>query len=199
MADNIKANLRSELKTKRQALMRANSCQIEKLIFSQLRRFFENNPFFQKKIIGIYYPIIGEINLFSFYKYLAENGYRLALTSFTTNSNKLEFYEINVQWELANPFYDFPKVQFGNTEIVIAPRNLPICTPELILIPALGFNKLGFRLGYGKGYYDNYLQLHPKCLSVGIVQDELEIFAEFAQEFDVKLKTIITPKRIINL
>ncbi len=41
-------------------------------------------------------------------------------------------------------------------------------TPSIILVPGLCFDKKGYRLGYGKGYYDRFLAHHKESLSIGI-------------------------------
>lgn len=38
----------------------------------------------------------------------------------------------------------------------------------LCLVPGLAFDRLGFRLGYGKGYYDRFLAAHPNLEPVGL-------------------------------
>lgn len=42
-----------------------------------------------------------------------------------------------------------------------------IDTPDIILVPGLAFDKKHYRLGYGKGHYDQYLKEH-RTLSIGI-------------------------------
>ncbi|MCD8307751.1 MAG: 5-formyltetrahydrofolate cyclo-ligase [Clostridia bacterium] len=39
--------------------------------------------------------------------------------------------------------------------------------PDVCIVPLLGINREGYRIGYGKGFYDRYLRTH-KCLAVGI-------------------------------
>ena len=40
---------------------------------------------------------------------------------------------------------------------------------DLVIVPLLCFDERGFRVGYGKGYYDKFLSLcRPDCLKVGL-------------------------------
>jgi 5-formyltetrahydrofolate cyclo-ligase len=51
------------------------------------------------------------------------------------------------------------------------PSHQQECSPDsifLALVPALGFDSSGHRLGYGKGYYDRFLACHPHIHSIGI-------------------------------
>ena len=63
--------------------------------------------------------------------------------------------------------------------------------PPALLVPCLGFNDAGFRLGYGGGYYDRTLELAPRPFTLGIAYACLA--AQFASApHDVALDRIIT-------
>ncbi len=63
-------------------------------------------------------------------------------------------------------------------------------TPEVCIVPLLGVNRDGYRIGYGKGFYDRYLKAH-ECLSVGIGYSFQ--MADFAEDpWDKKLDAFVS-------
>ena len=58
----------------------------------------------------------------------------------------------------------------------------------ICIIPAIAFDKKGFRLGYGKGYYDRYLARYPKCktIAVGFDLQVIQIINHFALLSNIK-------------
>ena len=73
--------------------------------------------------------------------------------------------------------------------------------PDLILIPTLAFDKEKFRLGYGKGFYDRYLNKYLKqnkdILTVGVAFSFQKYKNLPVNNKDFKLDNIITEKGII--
>jgi 5-formyltetrahydrofolate cyclo-ligase len=71
----------------------------------------------------------------------------------------------------------------------------PVVDPEiidLVLVPGLCFDKHGFRLGYGKGYYDKLLPKLRKIPFVGITAHRL-ILNELPREwFDIAMTHLVT-------
>jgi len=70
-------------------------------------------------------------------------------------------------------------------------------TIDLVLVPLLAFDKKGFRVGYGKGFYDRFLlQCKDDCIKVGLSYFEpLDLIGD-ANEFDVPLDFCITPQKV---
>lgn len=68
---------------------------------------------------------------------------------------------------------------------------------DLVLIPLLCFDERGFRVGYGKGFYDKFLKnSRADCIKIG-----LSYFAPIeeisdAQDFDVKLDFCVAPEKV---
>lgn len=68
---------------------------------------------------------------------------------------------------------------------------------DLVLVPLLTLNNKGFRIGYGKGYYDRFLsRCKPGCLFIGLYQ-----FEDFEEIDDIEITDIpvhycVTPKGI---
>lgn len=71
---------------------------------------------------------------------------------------------------------------------------------DVVLVPLLCFDTLGFRVGYGKGFYDKLLKnCRRDCRKIGLSYfSPVERIAD-AQKFDVKLDYCITPEEIFNL
>lgn len=69
---------------------------------------------------------------------------------------------------------------------------------DAFLVPALLFDKRGYRIGYGMGFYDKLLQ-NTKALKIGIGFDfQIKNFYIQEDKFDVALDYIITEKRILK-
>ncbi len=72
---------------------------------------------------------------------------------------------------------------------------------DLIVVPGVAFDLSGHRIGYGKGYYDRFLQ-HPgiKARLVGLCHDFQLINGEIpADRHDIKMNIIVTDRRIIHI
>jgi len=64
-------------------------------------------------------------------------------------------------------------------------------TPDIAIVPLLGFNEQMHRIGYGKACYDKYFSKHPKMIKIGLAYSEQR--CEFVQdEYDVALDYVIT-------
>lgn len=69
---------------------------------------------------------------------------------------------------------------------------------EIILVPGMAFDRMGYRMGRGKGYYDRFL---PKtsAIRIGICFD-FQLFNQIPiNEYDAKMDYIITEKEIITI
>ncbi|TMI97527.1 MAG: 5-formyltetrahydrofolate cyclo-ligase [Bacteroidetes bacterium] len=68
---------------------------------------------------------------------------------------------------------------------------------DMVFVPLLIFDKRGYRIGYGQGFYDKYLQqCRPDCLKVGFCYFEPVDVIEGTHEFDVPLNLCITPNNV---
>ena len=64
----------------------------------------------------------------------------------------------------------------------------------IVFVPLLAFDKMGYRVGYGKGYYDKFLSTANKnTLRIGFSFFEAEESISDINEFDIPLDICITP------
>jgi 5-formyltetrahydrofolate cyclo-ligase len=80
------------------------------------------------------------------------------------------------------------------------PSGGAVLAPELVdvvLVPLLAFDAKGYRVGYGKGYYDRYLfRCRPDVLKIGFSFFEPVDGIDDISLFDVPLNYSITPMRL---
>jgi 5-formyltetrahydrofolate cyclo-ligase len=129
--------------------------------------FFESVPLKPGEMVAAYWPIRDELDVRPVLTRLMDDGQPVCLPVVLGDGLPLELR----LW--ANGAALYPS-GFGT----LAPDDLaPVVEPDVILMPLLGFDKHGTRLGYGGGYYDRTLtRLSKKPKLVG--------FAFALQEFD---------------
>lgn len=68
---------------------------------------------------------------------------------------------------------------------------------DIVLVPALTFDRNGYRLGHGGGYYDRYLLKTP-AFTVGLAREKILLERVPREEHDVPVMCLITEKQIVG-
>ena len=69
---------------------------------------------------------------------------------------------------------------------------------DLILVPGLAFDVKGFRVGYGKGYYDRWLKSFSPKKRIGLAFDFQLLKSVPKTRRDVRVGLIVTDKKIVK-
>lgn len=163
-------------------------------------------PFFKRyPSIGIYLPILEEVDVldhcgFQLYDQPNDQHYVYRDSKLLSKSEfeAIQWSAPKVESESVMRFYPLDQLErgaFGILEPKGEKSGQQEVIPSMIIVPLVAFCD-GYRKGYGKGYYDRYLQNHPKSLRVGIAFDQQE--ASFIHEqWDQRLDVIITETRVL--
>lgn len=69
---------------------------------------------------------------------------------------------------------------------------------DAYLIPGIAFSSDGFRIGYGKGYYDRLLKDY-QGIKIGVCENNRIISASFKESHDISMDFLVTEDRIIGV
>ena len=111
-----------------------------------------------------------------------QSGVRLALPRVQAKGQPLVF----------NEWYPHARMEAGIYGIPV-PQETRELVPDLILMPLNGFDVLGYRLGYGGGYFDRTLAaIQPRPVAVGVGYEILRMDSFASQPFDVPMDFVVT-------
>ncbi|MEG1291225.1 MAG: 5-formyltetrahydrofolate cyclo-ligase [Lachnospiraceae bacterium] len=92
--------------------------------------------------------------------------------------------------------FDFCRGAYGIMEPT-SKQNIAVPNP-LVLVPGLGFDKNGNRIGYGKGFYDRYFAQRKECQKVGIGY-HCQLREEIPTDcYDIAMNLVITEQELIR-
>ncbi|HJJ51166.1 MAG TPA: 5-formyltetrahydrofolate cyclo-ligase, partial [Methanocorpusculum sp.] len=69
---------------------------------------------------------------------------------------------------------------------------------DVVLVPMVGFDRVGHRLGYGAGYYDRFFEKNPNIPRIGMAYACQEMECIPSEWFDARMDLIVTEDEVID-
>ncbi|MCE2412429.1 5-formyltetrahydrofolate cyclo-ligase [Candidatus Poribacteria bacterium] len=93
---------------------------------------------------------------------------------------------------ILNPRTELVRHSYGMLEPSTACPIFPTEHLHLIVVPGIAFDCNGYRLGYGKGFYDRFLAKYPHAVAIGLAYGVQLVENTFPQAWDVPVQHIFT-------
>lgn len=135
-------------------------------------------------VLGIYWPFRGEIDVRDVAHRHIEAGGIVALPVVVEKNAPVQFWRWRPEVPMSRGLFNIP-----------IPGEQEIVTPDVLIVPLVGFDRAGYRLGYGGGYYDRTLAAtHPRPRTLAIAFAEAELQTIYPQPHDIPMSRIITDR-----
>lgn len=137
------------------------------------------------RVFAGYWPIKGEPDLRPLMAGLHAAGVRVALPVVEVKQAPLVFRRWTPETRMVR----------GDWNIPVPPAEAARLTPDVALAPLVGWDREGYRLGYGGGYFDRTLaHLAPRPLAIGTGLHAAELATIYPQPHDIRLDAIVTER-----
>jgi 5,10-methenyltetrahydrofolate synthetase len=140
-------------------------------------------------LLGMYWPVRGEFNPCDALESAGQAALALALPYAQREPRQMRYR----RWDGVRP-------EAVDECGLPAPDAGPEVVPDVVLVPCVGYTRSGWRLGYGGGYFDRWLGLHPHVTAVGVAWSgsEIEPADWEAQPHDRPLTLIVTEAGVVS-
>ena len=187
---NIRKNeLRKRLRVLRKNLNPHNKAKMDIAIAQNL---FSLKGFVSAQMVLCYVSTETEVDTEDIINRLFEQNKVVAAPKMLDSKGNMDFYIITSLSQTQQSSFG---VREPNRDIC---KRLDDFSNSVCILPALAFDKSGYRLGYGKGCYDRFLSSY--CgLKIGICYESC-IFDDLPKgEFDIAADVVVTEKQIIYI
>ena len=152
------------------------------------QNLINSDLYLQSDLILVYVSVGSEVDTTDIILHSLSVGKKVAVPYCFKDG--MEFYEISA-------FDDLTENQFGIPTVDINSAQKAILTKDTLCIgPAYAFDKRGYRLGYGGGYYDRFLAAYS-VRSVGLCRNRFFVDSLPSEEHDIKTDIILTEDKSI--
>jgi len=145
-------------------------------------RLRQGQPLRGYRTLGIYWPVRGEIDVRDLGIEHLEGGGRVGLPVVVQKSAPVEFWSWGPGTRMRRGVWNIP-----------IPEERDVLTPDVLIVPLVGFDPQRYRLGYGGGYYDRTIAAaarRPFCIGLGYAAARLTSI--FPQSHDMPMDVIVT-------
>ena len=157
--------------------------------------FIKFSSSYKLKKVGLYYSVKNESPISGIQGYLKKSNIKCYLPAISNNTSSL-----NLKFGKYIKGNKLKKNIFGIPEPDIKEFINPLKL-DLVLVPLVAFDKDGFRIGMGKGYYDKTFEnkkMKKSPLLWGLAYDFQEVFSCFPSKHDIKLDAVLCPENLRN-
>lgn len=180
----IKTELRQKYRSLRQNMSQEIKDRYDEAIADQVMRLWQYK---RQSVLLIYVSTPIEVDTLRIIQCALNDGKRVAVPRCIPNTRNMEFYYIR-------SLQDLEPGSFGVLEPNPNPANLyKESEGGLCIVPAFSYDWRGFRLGYGKGYYDRFLSRFEGNM-VGICYSECVQRSLPHGRFDRPVELLVTEK-----
>ncbi|WP_342618841.1 5-formyltetrahydrofolate cyclo-ligase [Rhodoferax sp. GW822-FHT02A01] len=136
--------------------------------------------------IGLYWPYQGEFDPRFAVHHFRDLGATAALPEVVRKAEPLRFRAWWPGVAMTTGVYDIP-----------VPDGTDVVTPQALIMPPVGFDAAGYRLGYGGGFYDRTLaSIQPRPLTIGVAYELSRLDTIHPQDFDLPMDYVVTERGI---
>ncbi|MBU4527038.1 MAG: 5-formyltetrahydrofolate cyclo-ligase [Desulfomicrobium sp.] len=192
MQEPSKNHLRIALRRQRQNLppdlVREDSARIRDHLLSL-------DSFREAKSVMLYLPARGEVDTWPLLDHFWTQGSEILLPRCCENApGIMEAYAVASREDLGPGCFGLVEPQ------AMRARKVPTPEPEVILVPALAFDRRGYRLGFGGGYYDRFLPtLACSPLLIGPAYAFQILKSIPVEPWDRPVELLITPDALLHV
>jgi 5-formyltetrahydrofolate cyclo-ligase len=145
-------------------------------------------PNLERLTLGFYWPFNGEVDPRVAVHRFRARGAHTALPVVVEKNAPLEFREWHPGVATVPGVFGLPVPQSA------------VLIPDAVLMPPVGFDAHGYRLGYGGGYFDRTLAaLSPQPLKIGLAREMSRIDTIHPQPHDIPMDFVITQDGIYEV
>lgn len=163
--------------------------EYEQLSYQIACRFYNSALWRQAKTIGITVSKVPEADTWQIIRRAWEEGKRVAVPKCIPESKQMVFRELNSFMDLESVFYGLWEPNPEKTEEILSEEI------DTLVVPGLAYMKNGFRLGFGGGYYDRFLE-HYKGRTVSLAFEMQFITGFPVEDHDRPVEMIITNQQV---
>lgn len=183
----IKAKLRADIKARRNEITAEERERLDSKITERIRHLW---LYRDNKVLFTYVSISGETSTKQLIESAVADGKTVVVPRCVKGTRNMDFCVIN-------SYDDLEPGAFGVPEPKAECEIFTDYSEGFCIVPAMAFDPQGYRLGYGKGYYDRFLaEFGGK--TAGICYNEFVIPKLPRGKYDKSVDLIVTEKRVIS-
>lgn len=139
------------------------------------------------RCVGLFVPIGTEPDLLSSVNVLIRQGVRIALPVVVATHRPLLFLAYTLQTVL----------EMGQCGVLVPSPSSPVVQPDCLVVPCVAFDLYGYRLGYGKGFYDRTLAHERSIISIGVGYSCSQMAHTVPAAHDQRLTYVVTEQGLV--
>lgn len=177
-----KSALRKFFKEKRQALSEQKKSEYAESLY---KKVISLDAFKNADALLSFFPLENETDVHRINREALRLGKILAFPKCVKNTREMNFYSVRSLDELEKGSFSIfePKES--------CPLFIPSDKPKAVcLVPALAYDREGFRIGYGGGYYDRYLSKYD-VYTVGVIYSPFITESLPRDELDIAVDSVV--------